>query len=160
MKLIITTTVLALAAGAAFAQEPAAETPDFAKPQISLIDAAGIANSGSTGDLVAVPLDYVTEEDPVYIADLENETSFARLMIDGKNGEVLVSEVTQAKDEDVLDAYLDLFSTHAEVAEMVELEMMIDDFDFDLDHMDLSEEELAEWEEMLEQDSDAKTAND
>lgn len=160
MKLIIATTVLALSAGTAFAQEAEVETLDFVKPQISLVDAAGIANTGAKGDLVAVELEYATATDPVYIAQLEGDSSFARIMIDGNNGEVLVSEVIEAKDEDALDAYMEQFSTEAEMAEMMELALMIDGYDFDLEHMDLSDEELDELEEMLEQETDNTETND
>lgn len=158
MKLIIATTVLALSASTAFAQEADAEVPEFVKPQISLIDAAGIASNGAKGDLVAVELEYVTEADPVYLADFEGETGFARVMIDANNGEILVSEVIEAKDEAALDAYMEYFSTEAEMAELTELALMIDGDD--LDYMDLSDEELAELELMLEQEADDAEASE
>lgn len=159
MKLIIATTVLALSAGTALAQDADVDTPDFAKPQISLVDAAGIAHTGAEGDLVAVELDYITETDPVYIAEIDGDTVFARIMIDGDNGAVLVSEMIEAKDKDALDAYMEQFSTQAELAEMMELAMMVDD-DFDLDGLDLSEEDLAKLEDMLDLETDAADTND
>lgn len=111
MKLMIATTVLALTSGMAFAQEAAPVSPEMA-----FVDAAAVAAGAAEGDLIAMELDYLDEGAPVYLADLESETGFARLMLDGDSGAVLASETISGASEEALDAYLEYFGTHAEMA--------------------------------------------
>lgn len=146
MKLIIATAVLALTTGVAFAQDATDTMPKLPKPGITLIDAAAIADKAGTGDLVAMELDYVTQKDPVYLADLESDTGFARLMIDGDSGEVLATEIINAKTEDAMLAYMENYSSQAEIAEMAALLELIDD---DAEEFDLSEEDLEDLTELL-----------
>lgn len=146
MKTVIAATVLVLAAGTAFAQDADVEMPQLSKPEIAFLDAAAIADKQVDGDLVSMDLEYIEETDPVYLAELENDTGFARLMIDGDSGDVLVSEEVDAKTAEALESYMENFSTQAEIAEMVELQELIDE---DCDDLDLSEEELQELAEAL-----------
>lgn len=146
MKLVIATTVLALTAGTAFAQEADVKLPELSKPEIAFLDAAAIADKAADGDLVSMDLDYIEETDPVYLAELENDKGFARLMIDGDSGDVLVSETVDAQTEKALADYMENFSTQAEIAEMAALQEMIGD---DVEELDLSEEELKELAEAL-----------
>lgn len=138
MKLMIATTVFALTTATAFAQEADVNIPDLTKPEIALLDAAAIADKSAQGDLVSMELEYIAESDPVYLAELQSDTGLARLMIDGGTGDVLVSEVIDAQTEAAMDAYMENFSTQAEIAEMAAFQDMIAD---QLD--DLSDEELA-----------------
>lgn len=150
MKLIIATTVLALSAGAAVAQDADIDMPELTKPEVAFLDAAAAVSAATTGDLVAMELDYIDETAPVYIADIESDTAYARLMIDGLSGEILVSETIEAQNEDALAAYLELFSTHAEFAEMLEFSDMIEgEFD-DMDMLDMCEGDIEAFEEMLD----------
>lgn len=156
MKLIIATTAIALSAGAAFAEDAIDEVLELPKPEIAFVDAANTAAGAAAGDLVGMELDYINEDDPVYVADLEADTSFSRLMIDGDTGEVLVTESVIAQDEAALQAYLEQFSTQAEFADMLELNDMIHEC-ADLSEVadvaeldDLSDEELAALEELFE----------
>lgn len=140
MKLIIATTVLALAGGVAFAQEPATGILELAKPKIEFIDAAGIAGAAVDGDLVAMELDYINENEPVYLAALESETGFSHLMIDGNDGEVLVADITTAVSEQALDAYMEEFSPEAETAALLDMW----NGPLDIEELKLLEEELLE----------------
>lgn len=146
MKMMIATTVIALTAGTAFAQDRDAKMPELTKPQIAFLEAAAIADKQGQGDLVFLELDYIAQTDPVYLAELEADTGFARLMIDGENGDVLVSETIDAQTEEAMIAYMENFSTQAEIAEMVALQDLIGD---DLEDLDLSQEELKELAEMF-----------
>lgn len=146
MKLVIATTVLALTAGSAFAQGPAAEelqAPEFTKPEIAFVDAANIINANGNGEIIAMELDAISEERPVYVADLEADFGMSRIMIDGTTGDVLASERIAAADEATFDAYMEHFSTQAETAEMMMLASLIDEGDVSYDDIDdLDEEEL------------------
>lgn len=147
MKLMIATTALALMTGAAIAETSDADLDVMTKPTVAFVDAVGIATSATAGDLIALELDYVSSDAPVYIADLDSETGFARVMIDGLSGDVLASEVINAADADALDAFMENFSTHAEMAEFAAMADLFEDFSLD---DDLSDEDLAELEELLE----------
>lgn len=153
MKLMIATTIFALTAGTSFAQEADMTLPELTKPQIAFTDAAAIAAKSTQGDLVSMELDYITETAPVYVADLESDTSVARLMIDAGNGEVLVSEVINATSEEAMNAYMENFSNQAEIAEMVALQEMIDD-------ENLSEDELKEMAELFNEAAEDALATD
>lgn len=144
MKLMIATTVLVLTAGTTFAQDAEVKLPELSKPELAFLEAAAIADNTAEGDLIGMELNYIAETEPVYLADLESGNGFARLMIDGDNGDILVSETIDGKTEEALEAYLENFSTQAEIAEMAALQAMIDD-------EDLSEEEMEELSDMLEQ---------
>lgn len=146
MKLMIVTTVLALTAGTSFADDKAATIFELSKPEINLLDAAAIADKAAGGDLVAVELEYLSENDPVYLADLEGEKEMARLMIDGNSGDILAMETLTAADEEALEAYLENFSTQAELAEMAELAAIID---LELGDEYLSPEDIMELAEVL-----------
>lgn len=167
MKLIIATTAIALTAGTVFAEGATDEVLELPKPEIAFVDAANIAAGAADGDLVGMELDYINDADPVYVADLEADTSFYRLMIDGDTGSVLVTESVTAQDEAALQAYLEQFSTHAELEEMLMMNDLVDELESLSDIDDLSDEELAVFEELLDalddealSDEDAQTATE
>lgn len=136
MKLIMTTAALILTAGATFAEDATVEMNDFAKPEIAFVEAATIAAQSASGDLLALELDYTDDGEAVYLADLESDTGFSRLMIDGDTGAVLVTETIDAANEDALDAYMTSFGTHAELQAMTEMASMFEALE-DLDELEL-----------------------
>lgn len=151
MKLKIVTTVIALTAGAAFAQPDDVKMPELSMPDIAFLQAAAIADKQGQGELVSMELDYIAQTTPVYLAELESDTGFARLMIDGESGDVLVSERVEALTQEAMMAYMEAFSTQAELAEMTALQELIGDGP---DGGDLSEEELEELAEMMNEAED------
>lgn len=164
MKLAIATTAFALTAFTAFAQDTASadmEIPEFVKPEIAFVDAVNIVNANGDGDIIGMELDFISEDQPVYVADIEEELGFSRLLVSGTNGDVLASETITAADEEALDAYMEHFSTQAEVAEMMMLSEMIlgDDLDF-IEMDDLDEEELEELLKLAEDEGFFDDAHD
>lgn len=157
MKLMIATAAIALTASTTFAQDADVTLPELSKPEIAFVDAAAIAANAASGDLIAMELDYIAENDPVYLADLESDTGFARIMIDGDSGEILTSEIINAQTPEALEAYLENFSTQAEIAEMVEL---LDFVDPDFDDLELTAEELQELEELFMMAEEAEELDD
>lgn len=149
MKLMIATTVLALTSGMAVAQEAVPAAP--VSPEMAFVDAAAIAAGAAEGDLIAMELDYLDEGAPVYLADLESETGFARLMLDGDSGAVLASETISAASEEALDAYLEYFGTHAEMAALND---MFDDVPPEFHEM--SGEDIAALETLFDDLDDAE----
>lgn len=151
MKLVTLTTAFALTAGAVFAQDATpTDAADFAAPKMSFLEVAGIADAQGNGELIAMELDYDNENDPVYIADIEGETAFTRLMIDGDTGTILATESVNAANEEALVTYLEHFSTQAELAEMMELAEMLDVVE---DH-DMTGEDIAAMLDAEEQDAE------
>lgn len=70
-------------------------------PTINFAQAVELAQSAAEGDLTLLEMDYL-DETPTYIAELHNKTSESHLVIDAVTGEILLSNVTKAANEQIL----------------------------------------------------------
>lgn len=152
MKYFIAAAAIALSSTAAFAEGASGDSFTIEKPTVGFIDATQIVDRATDGEIIGLDLEYINDSRSVYLADVEAQSGFYRLMIDGKSGEVLVTESINAQNEDVLVEYLENYSTQAEMAAQIVMAMAyeavnacegIEDFDVslldDVDFDDLDE---------------------
>lgn len=102
------TTGAALAAAVFFAgaaQADQKETDAQIEPSVSFAKATEVAAATGQGDIVALELDHHSSR-PVYVAEMESETSHTILHIDGATGEVLATATVSAKNQEEKHAML------------------------------------------------------
>lgn len=97
---------LSLLALSTFAMAEPVGSEKVIAPSVPFAKALEIATGAAAGNLVALEVDHYSDS-PVYVAELETNTSHTVLQIDGLTGDVLANNTITAASPEALHAMLD-----------------------------------------------------
>ncbi|MTH99316.1 PepSY domain-containing protein [Roseibium sp. RKSG952] len=97
---------LSLLALSTFVSAEPAGTEKVISPSVPFAKAMEIATGAAEGNLVALEVDHYGNS-PVYVAELESNTTHTMLQIDGVSGEVLANNTISAASPEALHAMLE-----------------------------------------------------